>query len=755
MSAFPKDWPLAGPIDLAVHDLPHRSAMTEWWYLNAHLEPRDGARLSLFAAFFRIVKGQNPVTRELEYAHSVTWALTDADGKVYSPESRVDRCAPELGLERIAKGAGSRDPLLNRAISEMLKQGRVPTPDRRFDGEVFVAPNRLELDFAGSRFEKREDGSYRLVLSNPREASGCELVFTPGKAAIRHGDDGLVKGMSGEDMFYYFIPRCRVTGTVTMGGRAREVSGDGWYDHEFGGPPENARMAEATPSPSTSTEAPPERVDIAWNWCAAQLDGNRELSAYSLVRVDDGEILYQWAILIDADGERRAFHNLSFEALDWWRSTRTFYDYPVRWRLRVPEAALDLTVTAAFPDQEFITVISKPAFWEGRVDISGTLAGQQVGGLGYVERSGFQPVSTLDEFFGAVGEEVRKSVSAVLPLSPTHEEARSLIASEEREHYMDGVDRAQLARTLLAPIRAITDRGGKSWRSYAALACCDVVQGDSRRFVQWLAIPELLHVGSLIVDDVQDRSTVRRGGPTCHVVYGEPLAINAGTAAYFIAQRLLVSTDVSNARKLRLYDLYFEAMRAGHAGQALDLDGLGDVVPAVVESGDTDQLERRVLATHRLKTAAPAGALARMGAVAGGGTDAQIEAVGRFFEALGLAFQIVDDVLNLRGFKGNLKQRAEDLSNGIVTLPVAKALSRLPLEGRRQLWALLQSKPTDPVVLSGMVETIESVGALAACVDQARDLVESAWAAADPLLEDSIPKVMLRAFGWYILERHY
>jgi geranylgeranyl pyrophosphate synthase len=264
-----------------------------------------------------------------------------------------------------------------------------------------------------------------------------------------------------------------------------------------------------------------------------------------------------------------------------------------------------------------------------------------------------------------------------------------------------------------------------------------------------------MHVGSLIVDDVEDKSTVRRGGPAAHLIYGEPLAINSGTAGYFITQRLLRTSEVSAHDKLRLYDLYFEAMRAGHAGQAIDLDGLDDQLARAVESGDSRALERAVCAKHRLKAAAPAAALARMGAVAGGGTDAQIDAVGRFFEALGLAFQIIDDVLNLRGFKNDLKARAEDITNGSITLPVAKALARLDLAGRKKLVATLASHPTDPVIVSGVVEQLETIGAVQACADEARDLVEEAWRAADPLLPDTIPKVMLRAFGWYILERHY
>src|SRR5207247_10518174 len=128
----------------------------------------------------------------------------------------------------------------------------------------------------------------------------------------------------------------------------------------------------------------------------------------------------------------------------------------------------------------------------------------------------------------------------------------------------------------------------------------------------------------------QDHSEVRRGGPAAHITFGEPLAINAGTASYFITQRLLHTDAVSTQAKLRLYDLYFEVMRAGHAGQALDLDGLHAMLPGVADSGDSRLLESRVLATHRLKAGVPAGCLARMGAVAGGGSEAQIEAVGAF-----------------------------------------------------------------------------------------------------------------------------
>lgn len=740
MSPQPADWPVPGAIDLALHDLPHASSTTEWWYVNSHLVAADGRQLSLFAAFFRIATGKN------EHAHSLTWAISDTKTGQYLACSRVDPAAPKIGLDKIQKGHGSKDARLNRAMVELLEKGRVPRPDRMFEGPVRVATDRLFLDYAGERFEKNSDGSYTLTLHDKESKHGAVLTFLPLKPPIRHGDEGVVRGVHGEDMFYVFVPRCEVTGSVTLAGKPLAVTkGQGWYDHEFGCPPPNA------PEKKMQTD----HGTIAWNWVSLQLDDGTDVSVYDLVDTKDGSSAGKWAVTSDKAGHRYAFREFTLEATRDWRSVRTFHDYPTHWKLEIPEAKLSMTLEAAFADQELVTVLSKPAFWEGRAQGVGQMNGKPVQGLAYIERNGFSDVDTLEDFFNRVGEEVRKSVANVASYELTRQHAETLVTGKGTEDLLDGVDLPQLVDTMVRPVRCITDRNGKGWRSYAALACCDVVGGDSRKFSEWLAMPELIHVGSLIVDDVEDRSTVRRGGPCAHLVYPEAIAINAGTASYFMGERLLTRSLVKDSDKLRLYDLYFEAMRAGHAGQAIDLDGLHRFVPAVLESGDAAMLEKRVTAIHRLKTAAPAASLARMGAVAGGGDEKQIAAVGQFFDAVGLAFQIIDDVLNLRGFKGDLKSKGEDICHAKVTLPLAKALGRLPAEERRELWSLVSSKPSDPAVVAKCIAMIEKSGALDACVTEAKACVEDAWTKLDKAVEDSLPKIMLRAFGWFVLERHY
>ena len=216
-----------------------------------------------------------------------------------------------------------------------------------------------------------------------------------------------------------------------------------------------------------------------------------------------------------------------------------------------------------------------------------------------------------------------------------------------------------------------------------------------------------------------------------------------------------MTSGLSDSVLARIYEAYFEAVRAAHAGQALDIDGLSRMMPSVVEHGDGALLERRVLATHRLKSAVPPGALARMSALIGGGTEAQSEALGNLFEAYGLAFQIIDDVLNLRGFDEDRKNRGEDITQGKVTAPIAKAMTRLTLEGRRDLWSRLSARPSDRDAIQDVIGIVSGCGALDACEEQARDLVERAGQELDPLVPDSQPKIRLRAFGWFVLDRHY
>ena len=312
----PSDWPEDGSIDLAIHDRPHASSTTEWWYQNGHVEA-GGQRYSFFAAFFRQVKGYDEKTRAPLYAHSLTWALFDPEEGVSHTVSRVDQSAPEEGMKRVRRGLGGKDHKLNRALQEILERGHVPTPDRMFDGRVFVHQDKLHLQYGPDTFRKLDDGRYELKLKDKKKNVGLSLVLTPKKPPVRQGDNGVVRGSSDESMFYYFIPRCEVTGTITHRGATHEITkGQGWYDHEFGvGEREDVDdAAEAKLDDETrkrihaERRAGYEKRQVAWDWLSTQFDDGSELSVYSELYVNIPKMAGHWAVRDRSAGQEPGPH---------------------------------------------------------------------------------------------------------------------------------------------------------------------------------------------------------------------------------------------------------------------------------------------------------------------------------------------------------------------------------------------------------------------------------------------------------------
>jgi geranylgeranyl pyrophosphate synthase len=201
------------------------------------------------------------------------------------------------------------------------------------------------------------------------------------------------------------------------------------------------------------------------------------------------------------------------------------------------------------------------------------------------------------------------------------------------------------------------DAGGKRLRPVLVLAAADAISGD-REDVRELAMPaacaiELLHTYSLIHDDLpaMDNDTLRRGKPTLHVMHGEGMAILAGDGLHAEAFGLLArEPDHAGrpeiaARKLDVLRCVAEAAGAAGmvGGQAIDLRAAGSGAGA---SGLTvDELRDM----HARKTGALIRASALSGAVMAGASPVQLEAIDDYATGLGLAFQIVDDILDVEG----------------------------------------------------------------------------------------------------------
>eukprot|EP01062_Namystynia_karyoxenos_P051113 TRINITY_DN3_c0_g1_i1.p1 TRINITY_DN3_c0_g1~~TRINITY_DN3_c0_g1_i1.p1 ORF type:complete len:784 (+),score=262.55 TRINITY_DN3_c0_g1_i1:90-2354(+) len=720
------DWPLRGcVVDLAKHDLPHASSALEWWYYNAHLTTAAGEPYTLFVSFFRRMKSKG----QEGYYSSVLWAITDVTGKRYYPDSLLDRAATEVIMAEIE---GKKDPhTMERAVYEMCKKGSLPYPDRLMQGDGECADGRLSLKFDDCTLEKTADGSYVLDVRSPVHGTRAELSFVPQKPAQLHGEDGVVN-----DMFYYFIPRCAVTGHITVQGQRSAVEGSGWYDHEFGGKDDDSKNT----------------VGDGWNWISLQLSDGSDLTIFVVSDEEKGQVKENVAVLVDAKGQRKVCKEFSFTPVRRWTSMQTFMEHVVDWQLDIPEEGLQLSVKAAADFQEFQTVVvgTGGGFWEGRVDADGTKAGQPLTGRGYLERKGFTPYRNTKQLLKSVGKVVRDQLQKAYPTDCSLDYIEKVVLGR---HSTTGVEARDVCDTLFKPVRALLDRGGKSWRSMILVSAMTAINKYFTDTSRWVILPELVHVASLIVDDIQDESTIRRGGPCVHLTFGVAHAINAASAVFFLSPELGGVRTLPPAKQLELYHLYMEMLRAGHAGQGLDMLGLDHMMPEAVRTGENAKLIDRLNAIHKLKTGGPAGSLCRMATMIVDGTDAQADALEKYGLSLGLAFQIVDDALNLRGFEGDLKEVGEDIRDGKVTYPVVLALPKLSRKDREWLWATLQSRPTDPATIKACIALLDKVDAIDDSLEAARRYVQEAWEAVDPYLEDSLPKLMMRSFGMYLVDR--
>ena len=184
--------------------------------------------------------------------------------------------------------------------------------------------------------------------------------------------------------------------------------------------------------------------------------------------------------------------------------------------------------------------------------------------------------------------------------------------------------------------------GGKRLRPILCLAATpEACGGDSERAMPLACATEAVHTYSLMHDDLpcMDDDDFRRGHPTCHKVFGEAVAVLAGDALQALAFEIAAQAEPSARFGVR--DYIVELSRtAGSlhliAGQIMDMEGEG-----------TERSEAGLRAIHERKTMALLTTSVRLGAMSSGADDAHLEAITKFGKALGLAFQIIDDILDV------------------------------------------------------------------------------------------------------------
>lgn len=302
--------------------------------------------------------------------------------------------------------------------------------------------------------------------------------------------------------------------------------------------------------------------------------------------------------------------------------------------------------------------------------------------------------------------------------SPSASAVLSLISDDMRE--MDAV----IARRLDSGVplvgevsRYIISSGGKRLRPALLLLICGALGYRGTQHFNLAAVVEFIHTATLLHDDVVDESTLRRGRPTANAHFGNPASVLVGDFLYSRAFQMMLE-----ARDLRIMEILADATNVIAEGEVMQL----------MNMHDPELDEVAYLHVIRSKTAKLFEASARLGAVVSGASPEIESACADYGQALGTAFQVIDDVLDYAGAAEEMgKNLGDDLREGKVTLPLIAAMRRGSDEQRAVMRRAIESGALEE--LDHILAIVRETGALDVAREAASREAQRAMSAASQL----------------------
>ncbi len=332
--------------------------------------------------------------------------------------------------------------------------------------------------------------------------------------------------------------------------------------------------------------------------------------------------------------------------------------------------------------------------------------------------------TTFEEYLDIYAPQVGKLVNSYIPRG-THDD---------------------INRYLYDPLLTYSENGGKRHRPLICFVACQAVGGNADIAVTAAAAIEHFHTAALIHDDIADEAELRRGKPCLHLTEGIPLALNMGDLALSLVNGTVIADPNLNDRvKVRVVNELINMTKRTVEGQALDLGWARDA------RYDITVEDYLVMAT--CKTAHYSGATPlAVGAIIGGGTESEIEALRNYGLDTGLAFQIQDDLLNLIGNEERVKKDfRSDITEGKRTLMVVRALQTLDGKKRERLVEILSSREKDPEVLDEAVGLMEESGSIGYARNYAQSLTSIAKNRLVDMIEPSDARdILISMADWFV-----
>jgi octaprenyl-diphosphate synthase len=286
------------------------------------------------------------------------------------------------------------------------------------------------------------------------------------------------------------------------------------------------------------------------------------------------------------------------------------------------------------------------------------------------------------------------SSPAIINGKEVFELLREELAAIEREFGRDTVSNVEAITEIGEYLRA---GGGKRIRPALLLLSSRLFNYQGRGAIRLGAVVEIIHTATLVHDDIIDEAQTRRGRPAANTQWGNSKCVLAGDWLYMQAFKIAVQE-----RNFRILDTLIELTQQMVEGELLQMEKLGKLI----------SLDEHFDLIFR-KTACLFSVCMRMGAILGGATPEQEESLAQYGRDLGMAFQIVDDVLDLTASESILgKPVASDLREGKVTMAVIHALERCTASERKSIETVVREQGFDGVTHSQILAILNRYGSL-------------------------------------------
>ena len=714
-------------------EIPHSKYPVEWWFFNGFFESENMGKRYFMVTFFRYNLAEKDMPAKT--GHSVLLSVLNPETGENRTLSQIDEPVKKELIEYLKNF--KHDKIDRDLIQALIHETKLHGPLRP------VIEKLAESDFNENSFFiswhdlslTQTENFFEITFPLLEDDESCTMRLFP-QCELFDIDLNQEHGLSDKNVGYRCYPDMSAEGEI---GNV-PVTGKAWMDHQWGD--------------SAWAAAPDNQKNLyGWDWFGINLDDGTHLIVHLYKEAETGNLSFSSAIKLDDNGNYTFLNGLKAEPIEFWESSSTRIRYPVSWKIEISELGLNIHFEPIVKNQEIMVFGLARAIWEGEGQIHGTMNGKQITGRARAEFYGYGFIFDFQNQVKRFADRVDYHIEQFLPKQMNEETIRHYAGQPDWQNDPDA-----LTEMINKPVWDLIIRRGKRWRPIFGIWIQESLGRSADKYEQAISLIELFHTGSLIIDDIEDQSELRRGQPSLHIKYGLNTALNAGNTLYFLPfVELYHNKHLSDNRKLQLHQIYTDAFVKAHLGQSMDLYWSNHMNAENLEHWLNGDIESKILQMYDYKTASGPKRLAEFAAIRAGSDEPTKEAAVNFAMSFAVAFQLVDDVLNFSNSKKWSKVCGEDISSGKLTYAIVKAIRMLGETDSKRLRKILanQNLRQKKEILDEGVFLVKQSGALDVCKQEAEEMSRQAWDNFARIVPPSEPKIMLYLLCKKMLDMAY